>query len=312
MFEKLKEYWNKYKKYVVIFILAILGIFVLNFLFVITDCMAEKGFNWKAILYSPVSNEEWLSFIGDGIVGLATLLLFWISKKSFENERNKVKYENKKKKLEKEMEVVEEYLSVFEVNNIYKLIEKFFKSSFLESSDIDEEIVENFTLEREKILKDINFAQLKLDFRTDLRIVLGGKLKPEKYQKEKNERYNELVDLHNMYGIILKDISNKANDLIKTQNLEERKIKISLISSSSDKVKSEIKDEFFKIFSKYKKYLKEDLDRNLNGKNLQTEIEYGNFSLIFNAYLNYVINKVKEYFINVEKDIEEEFLNKNL
>ena len=305
MREELKEFWNKYKKYIVIFILMI---FVLNFIFVITDWIAGKGFNGKAILYSPVSNEEWLSFIGNGIVGLATLLLFWIAKKSFENERNKVKYENKKKKIEKEMEVVEEYLSVFEVNNIYKLIGKFLKSYFLESFDSDEEIVENFTLQKEKILKDINFAQLKLDFRTDLRIVLGGKLKSEKYQKEKNERYNELVDLHNMYGIILKDIFNKAGDLIKIQDLEERKLKISLISSSSEKVKSEIKDEFLKIFSKYEKYLKEDLDRNLNGKNLQTEIEYGRFSVIFNVYLNYVINKVKEYFINIEKDIEEELL----
>ena len=111
-----------------------------------------------------------------------------------------------------------------------------------------------------------------------------------------------------MYGIILKDIFNKAGDLIEIQDLEERKMKISLISSSSEKVKSEIKDEFLKIFSKYEKYLKEDLDRNLNEKNLQTEIEYGNFSLIFNVYLNYVINKVKEYFINIEKDIEEELL----
>ena len=306
--KKLKEFWKKYKKIILVLIYIILGIFILNFFFVITDWIAGKGFNGCAIIYSPISNEEWLSFIGNGIVGLATLLLFWIAKKSFENERNKVKYENKKKKLEKEMEVVEEYLSVFEVNNIYKLMEKFLKSSFLESFDGDEKVVENFTLQKEKILKDINFAQLRLDFRTDLRIVLGGKLKPEKYQKEKNERYNELVDLHNMYGIILKDIFNKANDLIKTQNLEERKMKISLISSSSDKVKSEIKDEFLKIFSKYEKYLKEDLDRNLSGKNLQTEIEYGNFSLIFNAYLNYVINKVKEYFINIEKDIEEELL----
>ncbi len=306
--KKLKEFWKKYKKIILVLIYIILGIFILNFIFVITDWIAGKGFNGCAIIYSPISNEEWLSFIGNGIVGLATLLLFWIAKKSFENERNKVKYENKKKKLEKEMEVVEEYLSVFEVNNIYKLMEKFLKSSFLESFDGDEKVVENFTLQKEKILKDINFAQLRLDFRTDLRIVLGGKLKPEKYQKEKNERYNELVDLHNMYGIILKDIFNKTNDLIKTQNLEERKMKISLISSSSDKVKSEIKDEFLKIFSKYEKYLKEDLDRNLSGKNLQTEIEYGNFSLIFNAYLNYVINKVKEYFINIEKDIEEELL----
>ena len=308
MFEKSKEYWNKYKKYIIAILILIMGVFLLNFLFVITDWIAGKGFNGCAMIYSPVSNEEWLSFIGNGIVGLATLLLFWIAKKSFENERNKVKYENKKKKIEKEMEVVEEYLSVFEVNNIYKLIGKFLKSYFLESFDSDEEIVENFTLQKEKILKDINFAQLKLDFRTDLRIVLGEKLKSEKYQKEKNERYNELVDLHNMYGIILKDIFNKAGDLIKIQDLEERKLKISLISSSSEKVKSEIKDEFLKIFSKYEKYLKEDLDRNLNGKNLQTEIEYGRFSVIFNVYLNYVINKVKEYFINIEKDIEEELL----
>ena len=304
MREELKEFWNKYKKYIVIFILMI---FVLNFLFVITDCMAGKGFNWKAIIYSPVSNEEWLSFIGNGIVGLATLLLFWMAKKTLEHERNKVRYENELKKLEKEKSVVEEYLSVFEVNNIYKPMGKFLKSSFLGSFDGDEIVVENFTLQKEKILKDINFAQLRLDFRTDLRIVLGGKLKPEKYQKEKNERYNELVDLHNMYGIILKDVFNKAGDLIKIQDLEERKMKISLISSSSEKVKSEIKDEFLKIFSKYEKYLKEDLDRNLNGKNLQTEIEYGRFSVIFNAYLNYVINKIKEYFVNVENDIKKNF-----
>lgn len=308
MLKVLEEFWKKYKKIILVLIYIILGIFILNFIFVITDWIAGKGFNGYAIIYSPVSNEEWLSFIGNGIVGLATLLLFWIAKKSFENERNKVKYENKKKKLEKEMEAVEEYLSVFEVNNIYKLMEKFLKSSFLESFDGDEKVVENFTLQKEKILKDINFAQLKLDFRTDLRIVLRGKLKSEKYQKEKNERYNELVDLHNMYGIILKDIFNKAGDLIKIQDLEERKVKISLISSLSDKVKSEIKDEFLKIFSKYEKYLKEDLDRNLNGKNLQMEIEYGRFSVIFNVYLNYVINKIKEYFVNIEKDIEEELL----
>lgn len=111
MFEKLKEYWNKYKKYtIVISILMIFGVFLLNFIFVITDWIAQKGFNWKAILYSPVSNKEWLSFIGNGIVGLATLLLFWIAKKSFENERNKVKYENEMKKIEKEKEIVEEYL----------------------------------------------------------------------------------------------------------------------------------------------------------------------------------------------------------
>ena len=121
MLKVLEEFWRKYKKIILILISIILGIFLLNFIFVFTDCIAGKGFNWKAILYSPVSNEEWLSFIGNGIVGLATLLLFWIAKKSFENERNKVKYENEMKKIEKEKEIVEEYLKVFEINDIYDI-----------------------------------------------------------------------------------------------------------------------------------------------------------------------------------------------
>ena len=62
--------------------------------------------------------------------------------------------------------------------------------------------------------------------------------------------------------------------------------------------------------------LKLDLSTNfrikLRGKfraeKYENEVEYGRFSLIFNAYLNYVINKVKKYFINIEKDIEEELL----
>ncbi|EFG95584.1 hypothetical protein [Fusobacterium nucleatum] len=35
---------------------------------------------------------------------------------------------------------------------------------------------------------------------------------------------------------------------------------------------------------------------------------FGTF--IFDVYLNYVINKIKEYFVNVENDIKEEFLKK--
>ena len=106
MFEKLKEYWNKYKKYVVISILAILGIFVLNFLFVITDWIAGKGFNWKAIIYSPISNEEWLSFIGVFVGGFATFLLFLSAKETLKNEKGKARCENEIKNLEKKVKKI--------------------------------------------------------------------------------------------------------------------------------------------------------------------------------------------------------------
>ncbi len=310
MFEKLKEYWNKYKKYVVISILAILGIFVLNFLFVITDCMAGKGFNWKAILYSPVSNEEWLSFIGNGIVGLATLLLFWIAKKSFENERNKVKYENEMKKIEKEKEIVEEYLKVFEINDIYDIRSQTLTSSLYKTRENDEKIAIDTISKRGDMIKKINFVQLKLDLNTNFRIELRGRFKVEKYEKEKKEIYYELIDLFNMYRIVLDNITSEISDLIKVEDLNERERKVISILKSENKINKEAKEKFLDILKKYKE--EEFLKENLNSLKIENEVEYQNFSLIFNAYLNYVINKVKEYFINVEKDIEEEFLNKNL
>ena len=309
MFEKLKEYWNKYKKYIIVIsILMIFGVFLLNFIFVITDWIAQKGFNWKAILYSPVSNEEWLSFIGNGIVGLATLLLFWIAKKSFENERNKVKYENEMKKIEKE--IVEEYLKVFEINDIYDIRSQTLTSSFYKTRENDEKIAIDTISKRGNMIKKINFVQLKLDLNTNFRIKLRGRFKAEKYEKEMNEIYYELVDLQNMYGIVLDNISSEISDLIKVKDLNERERKVISIFKSENKINKEAKEKFLNIFKKYKE--EEFLKENLNGIKIENEVEYGNFLLIFNPYLNYVINKVKEYFINVEKDIEEEFLNKNL
>ena len=307
MFEKSKEYWNKYKKYIIVIsILMIFGVFLLNFIFVITDWIAQKGFNWKAILYSPVSNEEWLSFIGNGIVGLATLLLFWIAKKSFENERNKVKYENEMKKIEKEKEIVEEYLKVFEINDIYDIKSQTLTSSLYKTRENDEKITIDTISKRGDMIKKINFVQLKLDLNTNFRIKLRGRFKAEKYEIEMNKIYHELVDLRNMYGIVLENISTEIIDLIKVKDLNKRERKI----NSINKINKEAKEKFLDIFKKYKE--EEFLKENLNSIKIENEVEYGNFSLIFNAYLNYVINKVKEYFINVEKDIEEKFLNKNL
>lgn len=121
-----------------------------------------------------------------------------------------------------------------------------------------------------------------------------------------NKIYHELVDLRNMYGIVLENISTEIIDLIKVKDLNERERKI----NSINKINKEAKEKFLDILKKYKE--EEFLKENLNSLKIENEVEYRNFSLIFNAYLNYVINKVKEYFINVEKDIEEEFLNKNL
>ena len=311
MFEKLKEYWNKYKKYIIVIsILMIFGVFLLNFIFVITDWIARKGFNWKAILYSPVSNEEWLSFIGNGIVGLATLLLFWIAKKSFENERNKVKYENEMKKIEKEKEIVEEYLKVFEINDIYDIRFQTLTSSFYKTRENDEKIAIDTISKRGDMIKKINFVQLKLDFNTNFRIKLRGRFKAEIYEKEMNEIYNELVDLQNMYGIVLDNISSEISDLIKVEDLNERERKVISILKSENKINKEVKEQLLHIFNKYKE--NKLLEEKIKGIKNEKEVEYGNFLLIFNTYLNYVINKVKEYFINVEKDIEEEFLKKNL
>lgn len=311
MFEKLKEYWNKYKKYIIVIsILMIFGVFLLNFIFVITDWIAGKGFNWKAILCSPVSNEEWLSFIGNGIVGLATLLLFWIAKKSFENERNKVKYVNEMKKIEKEKEIVEEYLKVFEINDIYDIRSQTLTSSFYKTRENDEKITIDTISKRGDMIKKINFVQLKLDLNTNFRIKLRGRFKAEKYEKEMNEIYSELIDLQNMYHLILENICNEIISLIETHNLNERKRKVNSINKSENKINKEVKEQFLHIFNKYKE--NKLLEEKIRGIKIENEVEYGNFSLIFNAYLNYVINKVKEYFINVEKDIEEEFLNKNL
>ena len=306
MFEKLKEYWNKYKKYVVISILAILGIFVLNFLFVITDWIAGKGFNWKAIIYSPISNEEWLSFIGVFVGGFATFLLFLSAKETLQNEKGKARCENEIKNLEKKKKIIEEYLKVFEINDIYDIKSQTLTSSFYKTRENDEKIAIDTISKRGNMIKKINFVQLKLDLNTNFRIKLRGRFKAEKYENEMNKIYHELVDLRNMYGIVLENISTEIIDLIKVKDLNKRERKI----NSINKINKEAKEKFLDILKKYKE--EEFLKENLNSLKIENEVEYQNFSLIFNDYLNYVINKVKEYFINVEKDIEEEFLNKNL
>ena len=173
MFKKLKEYWNKYKKYIImISILMIFGVFLLNFLFVITDWIAGKGFNGCAIIYSPISNEEWLSFIGTFVGGFATFLLFLSAKETLKNEKNKVKYENEKKKFENEKKIVEEYLNALDINEVYNLVTLTFGTSFQKDFKSDKEIMKNIVSSRIELVKCINLAKIKLNCNTNFKVLI--------------------------------------------------------------------------------------------------------------------------------------------
>lgn len=310
MFEKLKEYWNKYKKYVVISILAILGIFVLNFLFVITDWIARKGFNWKAILYSPVSNEEWLSFIGNGIVGLATLLLFWIAKKSFENERNKVKYENEMKKIEKEKEIVEKYLNALDINEVYNLVTLTFGTSFQKDFKSDKEIMKNIVSSRIELVKCINLAKIKLNCNTNFKVLIKRNSLENEEEDCDNKKYKSLEKnindkLNYLYAIhteILEKIFMKIIKATYTNSLRERNKEINSIFSIKD---SQISNYFSKIYKKYEKNLSNKIK-----SNLEEDIIKGDYRYPFYICLDLVVDELTEYFEKKEKEVEKKFFKK--
>ena len=126
------------------------------------------------------------------------------------------------------------------------------------------------------MIKKINFVQLKLDLSTNFRIKLRGKFRAEKYENEMNEIYHKLVDLRNMYGIVLDYISTEIIELIKVEELNERERKLISIRKSENKINKEAKEKFLDIFKKYKE--EEFLKENLNRIKIENEVEYGRFS----------------------------------
>ena len=126
------------------------------------------------------------------------------------------------------------------------------------------------------MIKKINFVQLKLDLSTNFRIKLRGKFREEKYENEMNEIYHKLVDLRNMYGIVLDYISTEIIELIKVEDLNERERKVISIRKSENKINKEVKEKFLDIFKKYKE--EEFLKENLNRIKIENEVEYGRFS----------------------------------
>ena len=126
------------------------------------------------------------------------------------------------------------------------------------------------------MIKKINFVQLKLDLSTNFRIKLRGKFREEKYENEMNEIYHKLVDLRNMYGIVLDYISTEIIELIKVEDLNERERKVISIRKSENKINKKAKEKFLDIFKKYKE--EEFLKENLNRIKIENEVEYGRFS----------------------------------
>ena len=319
MREELKKFWNKYKKYIIVaFILMILGILLLNFIFVVTDYIAGKGFNGLAILYSPISNEEWLSFLG----GFATFLLFLSAKETLENEkdkvrcenemrkkeleleRNKVRYENELKKLEKEKSVVEEYLNALDINEVYNLMNLISESSFKESFLKDKELMKNVENNRIEIVRYTNLAKMKLNCNTDFNILIRRNLleNEENQEKENLKENKELQILKNsinkkltyLYGIhtrILGGIFKKIVKAVNTNSLKERCKEINLRIED---------DEIPRLFQK----IYEEYEGNLSDKtksSLKEDISKGEYQYPFYICLDLTVDELKEYFDKKEK-----------
>lgn len=328
MREELKKFWNKYKKYIVIFILMI---FVLNFIFVITDWIAGKGFNGKAILYSPVSNEEWLSFIGVFVGGFATFLLFLSAKetlknerikfrnenkmkeKEFELERNKVRYENELKKLEKEKSVVEEYLNALDIDEVYNIISLINKNLSEKNFSSNKEIImKNIEFSRIQIMKNINLAKIKLNCNTDFKVLIrkdslknGKKENLERNKEceklEENEKVQILKDsinkkLNYLYAIYIKILGNIFIECIKAESIENLKEISSLIKEDK------ISDYFQKIYKKPEIDLCDSIK-----SNLKEDIDKGDYVYPFYICLDLTVDELTEYFdkkeSNIKKDI---------
>lgn len=338
MREELKKFWNKYKKYIVIFILMI---FLLNFIFVITDWITGKGFNWKAILYSPVSNEEWLSFIGVFVGGFATFLLFLsaketlknerikfrnenkmkekeleheknkfkyeneMRKKEFELERNKVRYENKLKKLEKEKSIVEEYLNALDINEVYNLVTLTFGTSFQKDFKSDKEIMKNIVSSRIELVKCINLAKIKLNCNTNFKVLIKRNSLENEEEDCDNKKYKSLEKnindkLNYLYAIHTEILGKIFMKIIKATYTNRLRERNKEINSIFSIKDSQISNYFSKIYKKYEKNLSNKIK-----SNLEEDIIKGDYRYPFYICLDLVTDELTEYFYKKEKDIEE-------
>lgn len=327
MLEELKEFLNKYNKYIIVIsILVILGIFLLNSFFVITDWIAGKKFNGLAILYSPISNEGWLSFWGTFVGGFATFLLFLsaketlenekdkvryeneMRKKEFELERNKTRYENELKKLEKEKSVVEEYLNALDIDEVYNIIsltiENLSEKNFSSNKEI---IMKSIQFTKMQIIKNINLAKMKLNCNTDFKILIRRDKNEEKENIERNKEYekskeneefrilkdNIIKKFTYLYTIHTKILENIFIECIKANSIESLKEIGSLIKEDK------ISDYFQKIYEGYESNLLDSIK-----SNLKEYINKGDYKYPFYICLDLTVDELTEYFDKKESNIK--------
>lgn len=293
--ELVKEFYKKYKKYILILIAIVC---VLNLVFIITDLFAGKKFKVGLLLYSPINNENWLSFFGNFAGGFASFLLFTSSQEALKQEKDNIKYQNEVIKIENQKKIITEYLSTFEINEVYNLLSLFQNSSFLNTVNNDEKIIADYLSKRAKIIRSLNLEQLKLDFITDLRLII------DETSEEKNriERYHNLVDLRELYNIALDEVHSKIQEFIKIDDSTKRKEKFNLLFNSKCKREEEYKKRALNILKKYEDFLTTKLKKSLN-----EELEELWFTNIFNIYLEYVVNSLTEYFYNIELNLNNKY-----
>ncbi|MHB9334700.1 hypothetical protein ACWYBU_01760, partial [Fusobacterium polymorphum] len=224
------------------------------------DCIAGKGFNGCAIIYSPVSNEEWLSFIGVFVGGFATFLLFLSAKETLKDERNKFKSENEKKKIEKEKEIVEKYLNVLDINEVYNLVTLTFGTSFQKDFKSDKEIMRNIISSRIELVKCITLTKIKLNCNTNFKVLIKRNSLENEEEDCDNKKYKSLEKnindkLNYLYAIhteILEKIFMKIIKATYTNSLRERNKEINTIFSIKD---NQISSFFSKIYKEYEENL---------------------------------------------------------
>lgn len=248
-----------------------------------TDYIAEKEVKWGEICYSSLSNEKWLEFWGTFMPALAAFSFLYFTKKQIDSIREqldfeKTKYEeeinsNKEAlKIEKEKYKKEKNILIFEKNvelelNELKLSRMIVHNLLIELdiADIDSciETPEKYS----RKIKKINSKLTAVDFLTNIRI--QDIIKIDKQIDEcREESYEKLKKLHELYTIILKEsYNNKYN---KEDEMD--------------------KEKFFIVLNEIRKLQGKDLFK------ITDFIDEITIAKLYNEFYNITLNALLKYF----------------
>ena len=276
------KFLKKNKVVIIIFVFSISPI-ILNLFFFLTDYIAEKEVKWGEICYSSLSNEKWLEFWGTFMPALAAFSFLYFTKKQIDSIREqldfeKTKYEeeinsNKEAlKIEKEKYKKEKNILIFEKNvelelNELKLSRMIVHNLLneLDIADIDSciETPEKYS----RKIKKINSKLTAVDFLTNIRI--QDVIKIDKQIDEcREESYEKLKKLHELYTIILKEsYNNKYN---KEDEMD--------------------KEKFFIVLNEIRKLQGKDLFK------ITDFIDEITIAKLYNEFYNITLNALLKYF----------------